>query len=197
MWFLNFIPTSWYQMFIHAITGGGLILCVLGALANRIPFINTYGYGMLFKAIGSIMFIAGVFCEGGYGTEMSWRLKLDLANQQIAELKIKSENVSQQTVTKYIERTKIVKQTTQAIQSQITTNNDGNCSISNHDIMLYNYAANNQVSIPAPGANEGTSDIRFSNLLGTTVQNYGTFYEVREQLIALQEWVKAQYALNH
>ena len=197
MWFLNFIPTSWYQLFIHAITVGGLSLCILGSMTNLIPFINKYGYGYLFKAIGSILFITGVFCEGGYGTEMSWRLKLDMANQKIAELEHKSTDISQQVVTKYIERTKIVKSNTQAIQSQITTNFDSNCSISNDAIMLYNAAANNQVPNPTAGINEGASDIKFSNLLGTTVQNFGTFYEVREQLIALQEWVKQQYQINH
>jgi len=62
--------------------------------------------------------------------------------------------------------------------------------------LLHDAAAKNELPDPATGAIKGASNVTLSKLLDTTVLNYGTFYEVREQLKALQDWVREQKKIN-
>jgi len=198
MWFLHFIPDSWYQLFVHFIVVVGVALGFVGALAYRIPFIANYG--MIIKGLGSIFFVLGIFLEGGYATEMSWRNKARETEHQIAELKLKSEKINHKVVYKYITRTKIVKEKSNAIQSKIPEyvgkDADANCTIPESAIVLHDAAAKNELPDPAAGAIKRASGTTLSKLLDTTVLNYGTFYEVREQLKALQDWVREQKKIN-
>lgn len=38
MWFLSFIPDSWIQLAVHALTFFGLSLFVAGSIAYKLPF---------------------------------------------------------------------------------------------------------------------------------------------------------------
>jgi acyl-CoA synthetase (AMP-forming)/AMP-acid ligase II len=198
MWFLHFIPDTWYQLFVHFIVALGIGLGFLGAIAYRIPGISNYG--MMIKGLSSIIFMLGIFLEGGFVTEMSWRYKTRETEHQIAQLQLKSDQASHKVVYKYIERTKIVKEKSNAIQSKIpeyvNKEADANCTIPESAIVLHDAAAKNELPDPASGAIKGASNVTLSKLLDTTVLNYGTFYEVREQLKALQDWVREQKKIN-
>lgn len=199
MWFLSFIPDSWIQLAIHAVTITGTVLFALGGISSRLPLLG--GRGRAIKWLGAVLLLIGVFFEGGIGNEMSWRLRVQQQEAEIARLKAASENASVKIVTKYIERTKVVKEKNDAIRTQvtkyITKEADANCSIPRSAIVLHDAAAKNVVPDSASGVNEGTAgDITLSKLLDTTVLNYGTFYEVREQLKALQDWVREQKKIN-
>ena len=39
---------------------------------------------------------------------------------------------------------------------------------------------------------EGTSAVKISTVAATVTENYTTYYQIAEQLKALQEWVKEQ-----
>jgi hypothetical protein len=63
--------------------------------------------------------------------------------------------------------------------------------------VLHDAAAKNVVPDSTTGTNEGAArDVTLSRLLDTTVLNYGTFYEVKEQLKALQDWAREQKKIN-
>ena len=198
MWFLHFIPDTWYQLFVHFIVVLGIGLGFVGAIAYRIPVISNYG--MMIKGLASIIFMSGIFLEGGFVTEMSWRYKARETEHQIAQLQLKSDQASHKVVYKYIKRTKIVKEKSNAIQKQVTKYvtpaADANCTIPQSAIVLHDAASQNQLPDPASGAIKGASNVTLSKLLDTTVLNYGTFYEVREQLKALQDWVREQKKIN-
>ena len=93
MWFLNFIPTECLQLAIHAILGLGISLSILGAFANKIPFIGQYG--LIAKLLGNILVVVGIFFEGGYGVEMSWRAKVDAMRAKIQEAEKKSDEANE------------------------------------------------------------------------------------------------------
>jgi uncharacterized protein YceK len=44
--------------------------------------------------------------------------------------------------------------------------------------------------------NEGTSDVKLSDVAITVSKNYGTYYQVVEQLKSLQEWIRKQKELS-
>lgn len=199
MWILSFIPDSFLAWVINIIVIAGIAGTVSGFFLKFIPFINRYS--TVLQIVGVVLLVAGVYFKGSYSTEMHWRNKVAEMNEQILQMKSKSEQASKQVVYKYIERTKVVKEKNDAIRTQvtkyITKETDANCTIPGSVIVLHDAAAKNVVPDPTSGTNEGaTGDITLSRLLDTTVLNYGTFYEVKEQLKALQDWVREQKKIN-
>lgn len=147
MWFLSFVPDAWLQWAIHALVLFGLILGIVGAIGKNIPFISQYG--IIVKAIGGLLFIAGVFFEGGYGVEMSYRAKIadmqekiDVAQKQSAKVNIKIQE-------RIVEKIQIIKEKANDITREIETNRDAinaECKLSDDAWVLYNRATQNAVS---------------------------------------------------
>ena len=133
MWFLNFIPDAWLHWFIHGILVLGVLLSVVGFIAKNIPFVSQYG--IIVKALGGLLFIAGVYFEGGYGVEMSWReranslqAKLDVAQKESDDLKDKLQNKSEKNTIiitqKVTENAKQIEQKREVINTGCTINDD-------------------------------------------------------------------------
>lgn len=199
MWILSFIPDSFLIWVINTILILGLVGTLAGFFLKFVPFINRYSIPL--QIIGVVLLVAGVYFKGSYSTEMHWRGKVAEMNAQIEKIKSDSDKASKKVVYKYIERTKIVKEKSNAIRTQvtkyITKEADANCTIPGSAVVLHDAAAKNVVPDTSNGVNEGTArDITLSRLLDTTVLNYGTFYEVKEQLKALQDWVREQKKIN-
>ena len=199
MWILSFIPDSFLLWVINTLLILGLLGTIAGFFLKFVPFINRYS--TMFQIVGIVLLVAGVYFKGSYSTEMHWRNKVDEMNAQIDKIKAESSKASKQVVYKYIERTKIVKENSNAIRTQVTKyvtkEADANCTIPGSVVVLHDAAAKNVVPDSTTGINEGAArDITLSRLLDTTVLNYGTFYEVKEQLKALQDWAREQKKIN-
>lgn len=199
MWILSFIPDSFLIWVINIIVLAGAAATITGFFLKRIPFVNNYATPI--QLTGVVLLVAGVYFKGGYSTEMAWRVKVDEMNAQIDKIKAESNKASKQVVYKYIERTKVVKEKNNAIRNQVTKyvskEADANCTIPGSAVVLHDAAAKNIVPDSTTGVNEGAArDVTLSRLLDTTVLNYGTFYEVKEQLKALQDWVREQKKIN-
>lgn len=199
MWILSFIPDSFLIWVINTILIAGVAGTIAGFFLKFVPFINRYS--TIFQLVGVVLLVAGVYFKGSYSTEMHWRGKVDEMNAQIDRIKAESSKASKQVVYKYIERTKVVKEKNNAIRTQvtkyITKEADANCTIPGSAVVLHDAAAKNVVPDSTTGTHEGAArDITLSRLLDTTVLNYGTFYEVKEQLKALQDWVREQKKIN-
>lgn len=199
MWILSFIPDSFLIWVINGILIAGIAGTVSGFFFKFVPIINRYSTPL--QLIGVVLLVAGVYFKGSYSTEMHWRGKVAEMNAQIEKIKSDSAKASKKVVYKYIERTKIVKEKSNAIRTQvtkyITKEVDANCTIPGSAIVLHDAAAKNVVPDSTTGTHEGTTrDITLSKLLDTTILNYGSFYEVKEQLKALQDWIREQKKIN-
>jgi len=199
MWILSFIPDSFLAWVINIILIAGIAGTIAGFFLKFIPFINRYS--TVLQLVGVVLLVAGVYFKGSYSTEMHWRNKVDEMTAQIDRIKAESSKASKQVVYKYIERTKVVKEKNNAIRTQVTKyvtkEADANCTIPGSVVVLHDAAAKNVVPDSTTGINEGAArDITLSRLLDTTVLNYGTFYEVKEQLKALQDWAREQKKIN-
>jgi hypothetical protein len=199
MWILSFIPDSFLAWVINIILITGIVGTVAGFFLRFVPFINRYS--TVLQLVGVVLLVAGVYFKGSYSTEMHWRNKVDEMTAQIEKIKANSETATKQVVYKYIERTKVVKEKNDAIRTQVTKyvtkEADANCTIPGSVVVLHDAAAKNVVPDSTTGTHEGAArDITLSRLLDTTVLNYGTFYEVKEQLKALQDWAREQKKIN-
>jgi hypothetical protein len=131
---------------------------------------------------------------GYYKGAQSVRKDFDAYKAQIALLeaqrKAKQAEVTTTVVTKYVDRVKIVKEKSDAIKKEA----DGVSGVCPGSVGMLHDSAALQVP-PAPrSSNEGTTDAKA--LTTTIIENYGTCHEVREQLKALQEWVRKNAALD-
>ena len=142
MWFLSFIPDSVLQWFVHGVVALGLSLTFGGAILSKIPFIKNYA--KILGLLGLPILVAGVFFEGGYGTEMSWRHRVAEMQAKIAESEAKvaeaNKNLSLALVTRKAEidaSQKLIKDQLSKFAGQI----DADCKVNPKAIEIINQAA--------------------------------------------------------
>ena len=190
MWLLSFLP-DWL---LYAAALASFIALVAATFFKVIPFIGKYALPI--QLLSFVLLLVSIFLCGGLANEASWQLKIAKTNAEIAELKAKSETVSTKVITKYIDRIQVVKEKGNEIVKYINKESDSKCELPNSFVVLHDAAAKNELPDPSRASNAGASDIKLSGATTTIVQNYGTCWEIREQLKALQEWVSEQKKLN-
>jgi len=148
MWFLlSFVPDWFINYFVHIIFGAGLIGIIVGAFLSKVPFVNQYG--VLIKIVSNILFVVGLFLEGGLQTELAWRekvadlqKKIEIAQQQSKETNAKIEQ-------KVAEKVKNIKDNVNANRQTIENNRasiNAECKLSDTAWLLYNSASQNAVA---------------------------------------------------
>lgn len=82
----------------------------------------------------------------------------------------------------------------------VTPKADAACVVNAGFVQLHDSAAREPSAAAIPDAAgqspDGPSGVALSEVAATVVANYGTYYQTRAQLIALQEWVKQQQSLH-
>jgi len=145
MWFLlSFIPDWFINYFVHIIFSVGLTGIIVGAFLSKVPFVNQYG--VLIKIVSNILFVVGLFLEGGLQTELAWRekvaelqAKIEIAQQQSKETNAKIEQ-------KVAEKVKNIKDNVNANRQTIENNRasiNAECKLSDTAWLLYNSASQN------------------------------------------------------
>jgi len=198
MWILHFLPDGLLSLIINIIFWSGLFGTSAGLFIGDIPLVSRYRIPVLI--IGVILLSLGTYFKGGYATEMEWRAKVEQLQNEIKVAEVKSHEVNTVIETKVVEKVKIVKENTYV---NLQTNNEVvahqlnfECSLPNSAVMLHNSASQNEVATGAGISDGRTSDVKASELLGTVIENYGTYYQVVEKLKGWQEWYKEQKKIH-
>jgi hypothetical protein len=105
------------------------------------------------------------------------------------ETGIKQAVVSDQTVTRYVDRVQDLQKTSRAIIKEVIHVQD-TCTLSAdwrlwHDSAIYN-------ELPDPTRDSDEATVTATDALETVIRNYGICHENSTTLSALQEWVKEQ-----
>jgi len=148
MWFLlSFVPDWFINYFVHIIFSVGVTGIIVGAFLSKVPFVNQYG--VLIKIVSNILFVVGLFLEGGLQTELAWRekvadlqKKIEIAQQQSKETNAKIEQ-------KVAEKVKNIKDNVNANRQTIENNRasiNAECKLSDTAWLLYNSASQNAVA---------------------------------------------------
>ena len=149
MWYilLSFLPDWFVSYFVHLIFGAGVIGIVAGTFLSKVPFISQYG--TLIKIVSNILFVVGLFLEGGLQTELAWRekvaelqAKIEIAQQQSKETNAKIEN-------KVADKVKTIKDNVNANRQIIEENRssiNAECKLSDTAWLLYNSASQNALA---------------------------------------------------
>ena len=148
MWFLlSFVPDWFINYFVHIIFGAGVVGIIVGAFLSKVPFVSQYGF--LIKIVSNILFVVGLFLEGGLQTELAWRekvadlqKKIEIAQQQSKETNAKIEQ-------KVTDKAKTIKDNVNANRQIIEENRiviNAECKLSDTAWLLYNSASQNALA---------------------------------------------------
>lgn len=185
--FLSFIFASDFSWIYHTL----LAICIL-------VYIFAYfsgPYKVFLRPAMILCIITLGFFEGSYYRAKEFHEKVSELEAKVKIAEEKSREVNTVIQTKYIEKIKVIKETKDAnIQyiDRVVTKYDSLCTLSNAAIELHDSASQNKVAGSTGGTAEGTSDVKASTLIDTVTENYGTYYQIREQLIGWQNWYKEQ-----
>ena len=198
MWVLDFIPDAILASFVYGILIIGIGLYVLGMFSKLFKPIAAYGF--FIRNAGIIMTVAGVWFLGQYNTELKWRNRVAELEAKVQVAEAKSREVNTVIETKVIEKIKVVKENTDAnvkiIKEIVAVQLDADCKLPESAVLLHNSASQNEVAGSAINVDGRTSDVKASELLTTTTENYGTYYQIVEKLKGWQTWYKEQKKIH-
>lgn len=181
MWMLDFLPFWVFHLFTLAAIGAFVACTVL-----RLPY----------KPFAVMAIIVAVFLEGGISNQEKWEAKVAEVKLEMAKKDAASSDATTKVVTKYVTVDRIVKEKGDAILKEIpkfiSQTADAQCVVPNGFVVLHDSASRNEVPDSTRGVDEGTSKVKLSGIAETVTKNYTTYYQVSEQLKALQEWVTEQ-----
>ena len=189
-WMIGLLP-DWVFLAIIAI---GATLIIASWILKRIPFINQYNFPIYI--IGTVITITGVWFAGGRANQAAWEARVKDMEAKVEVAEAKSKEVNTVIETRVVEKVKVVKEKTNAnkqiIKEVVGAQLDARCELPESTVVLVNSASRNEVP-GGPSVSDGTSSgVKASDLLDTVVENYGRYNEIREKLVAWQEWYKQQ-----
>ena len=191
---LSFIP-DWIFYAITLLGVAGTVLVI------SFGWIIPIEYKLGIQILSAFLLVLGAFFVGGISNEAEWQLKVKEMEAKVAIQEARAAEITNEVVTKYVDRVKIVEGKTHEIIKKvpvyINKKSDDKCIVNNGAIILHNASAS-QTEVPNTPrtANEEASNIKLSEIVSTVSQNYGTYYQVSEQLKSLQDWISNQKDLS-
>jgi low affinity Fe/Cu permease len=163
MWFLSFIPDWFLQWAIHGLVILGLVLTFIGSLVKFIPVIQPYA--LVGRQLGIVLLVVGVFFEGGYATEMSYRARIAEMQAKIKEAEIKSAKVNEKLAIEVNKNKELIKEKVNRNAKDIEAKREAinaECKLSDDAWVLYNRAIEPKVSRGPSSANGARSGSKAS-----------------------------------
>ena len=194
MWILSWLPDWLFYVFV--------IIGVLGLIISfTIDKLLPIKYQLILKFIFIVVLSFGLFMVGAISNEDIWQLKVKEMETAIAKQELAAAELTHEVITQYVDRVKIVEGKTHEIIKKvpvyITKESDAKCTINNGFVSLHDHASKNEVPDSTGTINENPSDVKLSTVAETVTENYGTYYQVVEQLKSLQDWIRKQKELNN
>lgn len=187
MFLVDLLVTKYASLIVH----GLLIFGVVSYFASKYAGV----YRIVATPISIIIVIVAVFLQGNFYAMRQYDKEIAEYQEKIRVAEEQSGKVNTVIQTKVVEKIKVVKDTTNAnvqVIEKVVTKYDNLCTLSNAAISLHNAASQNEVSRSTGNTVEGTSNVKASEFLTTVTENYGTFYQMREQLLGWQQWYREQ-----
>jgi hypothetical protein len=163
MWFLSFIPDWFLQWAIHGLVILGLVLTFIGSLVKFIPVIQPYA--LVGRQLGIVLLVIGVFFEGGYATEMSYRARIAEMQAKIKEAEIKSAKVNEKLASEVSKNKELIKEKVNRNAKDIEAKREAinaECKLSDDAWLLYNRAIEPKISRGPSSANGARSGSKAS-----------------------------------
>jgi hypothetical protein len=138
--------------------------------------------------LAAALFSAGLHVGNRLGVSSCYEAQIEAQAHSI-ETGIKQAVVSDQTVTRYVDRVQDLQKTSRAIIKEVIHVQD-TCTLSAGWRLLHDSAANNELPDTSRDSDERT--VTSQDALERVAANYGICHENSTTLSSLQEWVKEQ-----
>jgi hypothetical protein len=139
------------------------------------------------------LFSAGLYVGHKWGVSACYEATIE-AQRHTIETGIKQAVVSDQTVTRYVDRVQIVQGKSRTIIKEIPIYVKDTCTLSADWRMLHDSAVYNE--LPDTTRNSDERTVTATDALETVATNYGLCYENSQTLQALQSWVREQSSIR-
>ena len=139
------------------------------------------------------LFSAGLYMGHQIGVSGCYEAQIKAQAHSI-ETGVKQAVVSDQTITRYVDRVQIVQGKSRTIIKEIPIYVQDTVNLSGGWRMLHNNAVNNEVSDTTRDSDEAT--VTATDALETVAANYGICHENSQTLQALQSWVREQSTIR-
>jgi hypothetical protein len=151
MWLLSWLPDSLLFYVVNAVFVAGAVsfflsFFVLHKILNKFPSLAPYN--LLIQIVSTVLWVAGIYFQGGYGVEMEWRSKVAELEAKVAVAEAQSKDANTALDKKTKEKVKIVKEVQVVIKERIKEVEkriDADCKVDPEAINIINDAAKNQV----------------------------------------------------
>jgi len=148
MWLLSFIPDSWLVLAVHIIFGLGILglalTWVFGNILDHFTFISPYV--KLIRSLSIVLFVSGLYFEGGIGAETEWRKKVAALEEKVKIAETQSKEANTKLHAKVLEKTKIIQKNVANNKQEINTHKviiDSECKLNDKAIDIYNSSIKN------------------------------------------------------
>jgi hypothetical protein len=138
-------------------------LTFVGSLVKFIPVIQPYA--LVGRQLGIVLLVVGVFFEGGYATEMSYRARIAEMQAKIKEAEIKSAKVNEKLANEVSKNKELIKEKVNRNAKDIEAKREAinaECKLSDDAWVLYNRAVEPKVSRSSSSANGARSGSKAS-----------------------------------
>lgn len=189
MWLLDLIPT-WL---IAGTFVAGVVGFLIGNFGTMLPFVAPYA--RVIKLASAAAVVVSIFLVGAAVGSAEWRAALVEAEHKAEQVKVESQAANAQLASKIEEQQKKLKEKQRVRTEYITnvvTKYDDRCDVSNAAVSVLRSAAENGVPPSTSSTDGATSDVKISDIVQNTSDNYATCYEIRDKLIGWQDWYTEQ-----
>ena len=139
------------------------------------------------------LFSAGLYVGHKWGVSACYEATIEAQAHSI-ETGIKQAVVSDQTVTKYVDRVQIVQGKSREIIKEVKVYVQDTCTLSGGFRLLHDSAIYNELPDPARIVDE--APVSVADVAETVARNYGICEETKTTLQALQSWVREQSSIR-
>ena len=144
MWILKFLP-DWLFYVLFFI---GIIGVAVTYLLKFIPIPALYVYRTPIQIISILLVAFGTFMSGAIWNEDAWKARVAQLEKEAAEANAKSGQVTVETVTKYVDRTKVIRekgeQIVRVVDREVVKYNDI-CKMPEEVVRIHNEAAKGSI----------------------------------------------------
>lgn len=157
-------------------------------------------FKLIASALAFLLIIIFAYRQGANAVQAEWDIQKAAAIAAASEIKDKRNAVSNKIDAEHAkasESTRVIFKTiTKEVPVYVTKAADSSCVVTNGFVLLHDAAAKGSVPGAASESNDAPAGIDLSTVAETITENYGTYAEVRQRLIDLQNWVIEQEAIN-
>jgi len=142
MWVWSFIPDVILLWAIHIILAAGVVGVIATYTLFQFPFINRYRLPI--QIISYLLVVIGIFFEGSYITEKSWRDRVAELEAKVAKSEAESKVANEKIKTVYVDKVRVIKEQQIVVQKRIKTvevKTDAQCKITADTVDILNQAA--------------------------------------------------------